>query len=297
MKIISLFAAITLLAATTTTQAASNNEELQTLVDQLKELTQKARQQRAADRWLLNAMEDLSTKYDWPWRDELVYEDFSDGDFKQNPQWQTISGEFWVDGRLGLRSRTEAAQPRQQEQPQRQEKQDLGKALLGALLQEALKTDKEEQEPSRETTQRGGPAEIHLPQTVPSIFSVQTEFSMHNAPSEQGHIEFGLYQNPEGSSGYRLVIYTGQRPMMELLSLRSGRTMVIDSIDLQEFNNGQTYELAWRRNPQGQIAILLNGEQLSQTRDQSFRYPFKRFAIKNVAGDLAVQNISIHGGR
>jgi len=296
MKLMRLLAAFTLLAASSATVAATDNEELQSLVDQLKALTQKARQQRAADRWLLNAMEDLAAKYDWPWRDELVYEDFSDGDFRQDPQWQPISGQFWVDGRLGLRSRTEAALSRQPEQPQRWEKQDLGKALLGALLQEALKGDKRKPEPDRATTQRGGPAEIHLPLSIPGVFSVQTEFSLHNAPAEQGEIEFGLYQNPQGSSGYRLVLYTGKRSTIELLSLRGGRTTIIDAIDLPEFGIGQPHELAWRRSPNGQITILFDGEQLSQTRDHSFRHPFKRFVIKNVAGDLAVQSVAIHGG-
>ncbi|OQX32418.1 MAG: hypothetical protein B0D96_12765 [Candidatus Sedimenticola endophacoides] len=275
---------------------AGDDQDLQGLVDQLKELTQKARQQRAADRWLLNAMEDLVVTYDWPWRTELVYEEFTDGDFTQNPQWQVVSGRFWVDGRLGLRSRTEAtpaAQPAQPAQPQ--PRQDLGQALLGALLQEALKGNGQQPqaEPAPERAQ--GPAEIHLPLAIPGVFSVQSGFSTHNAPSEQGQIELGLYQNSEGSSGYRIVIYTGQRPMLEMLSIRSGRTTVIDSVQLQALSEGAAHELIWRRNPAGQITLQLDGQLISQVRDNSFRYPFKLFAVKNLSGELALQSVNIHG--
>ncbi|MES9963112.1 MAG: hypothetical protein ABW116_06205 [Candidatus Sedimenticola sp. 20ELBAFRAG] len=304
MRNFSLFSALTLAFALVTPLAAPAQEaqELQTLVDDLKTLTGKAREQRAADRWLLNAMEDLVAKYDWPWRDTLASDDFSDGDFNQDPQWQVISGEFWVDGRLGLRSQSlsEPSQPEAPREQPREEKQDLGRALLGALLKEAIREKRPEPAPEPAASpepQRGGPAEIHLPMQIPGVFAVQVDFSVHNRPSEDGQIEFGLYQNQDGSSGYRLTIFTGQRPMLELLSIRSGRRMVIDTVDIADLSDGQSHQLEWRRAGSGQIEILLDGSKLSGTRDNSFRYPFKRFAVANQAGDFAVQALTLYGGQ
>ncbi len=49
------------------------------------------------------------SKYDWPWRSELLLDDFSDGNFTADSAWTVISGKFWVDASLGLRS---SVQPR-----------------------------------------------------------------------------------------------------------------------------------------------------------------------------------------
>ncbi|WP_135607016.1 hypothetical protein [Solemya velesiana gill symbiont] len=305
IRIPNFFPILTLAAALAVPaiSAAEDNQELQTLVDDLKTLTDKARQQRAADRWLLNAMENLVAKYDWPWRDVLASDDFSDGDFRQDPAWQLIAGEFWVDGRLGLHSQSLSEPAQRDEQPQeetREEKQDLGRTLLGALLKEAIKERRQEREqaPAQELEpQQGGPAEIHLPMQIPRVFAAQVDLSVHNRPSEDGQIEFGLYQNQDGSSGYRLTIFTGQRPMLELLSIRSGRSMITDTVEIADLSDGQSHQLEWRRSPDGQIEILLDGEQLSRTRDNSFRYPFKRFAIANQAWDFAVQSVTLYGGQ
>ena len=91
------------------TAQASDSEKLQAMVDELRALTDKARNQRAADRWLINSMDDLAARYDWPWRRKLLMEDFSDGNYNRNPAWQVISGQFWVDRRLGLRSQVTAS--------------------------------------------------------------------------------------------------------------------------------------------------------------------------------------------
>ncbi|MEJ1374448.1 MAG: hypothetical protein RPU73_11850, partial [Candidatus Sedimenticola sp. (ex Thyasira tokunagai)] len=284
MRITVIALLLFLTTITTSSYAAdSDNEQLQKLVDQLKEVTEKARDQRAADRWLLNALEDLVEQYNWPWRTQLVMEDFSDGDFQQDPAWQVRSGQFWVDGRLGLRSRSrqqQVAEPKPEQPQQRREKEDIGKALLGALLQGALqKRDRQQQAtPPPAAVDRYQSAEIQLPVAVPSVFAAELELSVHNAPSEEGEIEFGLYQGAEGNSGYRLVLYTGRRASLELLSRRSGRTGVIDRVDIDDIGDGNSHQLQWRRDANGQIEVLLDGNRVIRARDHSFRYPFKQFA-------------------
>ncbi|MES9905634.1 MAG: hypothetical protein ABW168_23540 [Sedimenticola sp.] len=282
--------------------ADSEDEKLQSLVDQLKEVTEKARNQRSADRWLLNALEDLVEHYNWPWRTQLVMEDFSDGDFQQDPAWQIRSGRFWVDGRLGLRSRSQrervAEQAPQQQPQQRESREDIGKALLGALFQGAMqKRDRQQPAtPPPAPTDRYQAAEIQLPLSIPGVFAAELDLSVHNAPSEEGQIEFGLYQGAEGNSGYRLVLYTGPRASLELLSRRSGRTGVIDRVDITDIGDGHNHQIQWRRDANGQIEVLLDDSPVISARDHSFRHPFKQFAITNRGGDFAVAAVNIYGG-
>lgn len=296
MRILVTLACLALLAVSAPAfTVPSDNEQLQTLVDQLRELTDKARQQRAADRWLLNDLEELISRHDWPWRNELLTEDFADGNYDQNPSWSVISGQFWVDGRLGLRSRSAAAPAEPEQTAPQEQKKDIGKALLGALLQEALrgKDDKQAREEPRD--QRNQPAEIQLPLSIPQVFALQLELSAHNPPSEPGQIEFGLYQGSEGVTGYQLILKPGEPSTLELLSRINDRTRVIERLEFDNIGDGQTHAIEWRRDPNGQIEILLDERQLVQVRDHSFRYPFKQLSIRNQAGDFAIGSISLYG--
>ncbi len=116
--------------------------EESTLIQELKTLTSKAKQQNAADRWLQRALESLVAKYDNPWTRILLEEDFSDGDYTQGPSWQVVGGRFRVDATLGLISRvqnsTGQTQPSTTTAPTSTNNDDLTSALLGALLQGAL---------------------------------------------------------------------------------------------------------------------------------------------------------------
>lgn len=292
-----------LAGATGSLSAAEADGKVQQLVDQLRSLTDKARQQRAADRWLLNAMEDLVARYDWPWRDSLLEEDFSDGDFRKDPSWEVRSGEFWVDGQLGLRSRTrpvpQAKEEPQQQQPER--KQDLGRALLGAFLEQALNDRRrEQQEPQKQEPQsqpEDEAAEIQLPLKIPTVFHLETRFSLHSRPSIESRFEIGLFQDPGGRSGYRLVVTSGQQASLELLGHTNGRSFVIDRREIESLGDGNSHDLVWLRGPDGRMQVSIDGETLSDQRDNAFRYPFQRLALINRSGDLAVASFGLQGGR
>lgn len=296
MRMLVAFTCMTLLfAATPTFSAESDNEQLQALVDQLRALTDKARQQRAADRWLLNDLDDLISRHDWPWRNALLTEDFSDGNYDKNPSWSVISGQFWVDGRLGLRSRSETAQAESSPAEPREKKPDLGKALLGALLQEALRGKADEPAAEEPEERHNEPAEIQLPLQIPNVFALQLELSAHNPPGEAGQIAFGLYQGSQGDTGYQLILMLGEHPRLELVSKVNGKTRTIESMEMDNIDDGQTHAIEWRRDPNGQIQVLLDEKLLFDVRDHSFRHPFKQLSIRNQAGDFAVASIALHG--
>jgi hypothetical protein len=292
----------TLLAIPPGVNAAENyNEDTQALVDQLREITEKSRQNRAADRWLQRSLEDLIAQYDWPWRQELLYEDFSDGDYSHAPQWEPVSGQFWIDPTLGLRSRVRMQQQREEQTSRQQESQsqDVSTAILSALLQEALRSEKQaepepETKPARE--ERYGTAEIRLPIQIPGTFAFRTELSAHNHPSEPGMMQFGFYEEADAAWGYLITLHTGDQPLIELSMLRGGRHMLIEEIAIADLNDGQPHEIEWRKNNYGETELRLDQQTLFRGRDRDFDRGFETLSVLNQGGDFGVRSIQLQGG-
>lgn len=277
--------------------ADAYNEEVQGLVDQLREITEKSRNNRSADRWLQRALEDLVAQYDWPWREDVLYEDFSDGDFDNAPQWQLISGRFWVDPTLGLRSRVRSPQPEPAaaDKPQATESQNVGTAILGALLQEALRPEKKPKAaPQKE--QQDVPAEIRLPIQIPGTFAFRTELSSHNPPAEPGMIQFGFYEGAEAAWGYLITLHTGEQPLIELAKLSNGRHLLIDEITIADLNDGQPHELEWRKNDYGETELRLDQQTLLRGRDRDFDRGFGYLGVLNQGGDFGIHSVQLQAG-
>lgn len=278
--------------------AAEYDENIQAIVDQLREISDRARRERAADRWVVNSLEDLIVQYEWPWRNELLFEDFSDGDFSNAPQWEPVSGRLWVDASLGLRSRVEAHRPQpsaQEKQPPEPAQKDLGSAILGALLQEALRTESQQSPPSQKQQTPDGPAEIRLPLEIPGAFAFMAEFSAHNPPAEYGQLQFALHEERDAAWGYLITLHTGSQPLLELIQLRGNRQTLIEEIQIEDLNDGQSHVLAWRKNAYGDVELILDQQPLLRSRDREFPRGFKQLAIINQGGDFGVRSIQLHG--
>jgi hypothetical protein len=290
---LTLCSALLLVALTLPAQAAhrwdernNDQQQLQSLVDELRTLTEQARSRRHADRDLINSLEDLIDRYDRPWRDVLLEEDFSDRDYTHNPTWQVRSGRFWVDRRSGLRSQV-TPQPANQNGDSRQ---DLGSALLGTLLDQALGTD--------QSADTGGPATIELPLQIPERFALETVFSFRRNAGEDTEVSFSLYQDANRDDGYHVIVIGGTNPSLELVASRGRRNnTVIQRVNLTNFDPSQPHTLEWRRGGYGQIEILMDNTQLLRTRDRSYSGAFQRLAITNYGGDLAVQRVSLYSAQ
>jgi len=263
----------------------------QALIDELRQLSDKAREQRAADRWLQRALDDLVARYDWPWRKEMVFDDFSDGDYEQHPSWQIISGRFWVARGRGLRSRADgrsSTTPSNTGQPASMEQ-----AVIGALLQQALGGG--DRGSTGATPTGGEPNEIRLNSAITNAFAVETEFSLET-PDGDGRIALSLMQGDAGRYGYRLQLQTGTGGFVELEQVRAGRAAVVEHAPLPlDAGDGAQHRLAWRQAPNGDVTIELDAQPLITVRDKAFRDGYQQLVLSHSAGDLTLHSIRISG--
>lgn len=282
---------LTLLCAAGSSQAA-DDPGMQQLVDELRQLSEKSRRERAADRWLQQALEDLVARYDWPWRHELVFDDFSDGDYTRNPRWEVRAGRFWVVPDRGLRSRAEVSASPAGEGAQR-EKPRIGQIIIGALLEEALRDDKGSPAATQEIP--GEPAEILLRQAISNAFAISTEFSLET-PDGPGRFALSLLQSGATQYGYRLRVQTGSQGFIELERIRGGRSAVVDSAPLKrDIGDGALHQLGWRQRPDGQVVVELDGEPLFKVRDKAFRDPYQELILSHWSGDLTLRSLRVDG--
>jgi hypothetical protein len=294
---ISLFASLVILFVAVSPLRAA--DDVQQLVDELQSLADKSREQRAADRWLQNALEELVSKYKFPWRNSLMTENFSDGDYTQSPTWSVASGEFWIDGRNGLRSAVKAVEVTK-EQPQTTQKQsdkDLGRALLGAFLQEALGPQQSAQqspEPVRETVTVA--ASIRTRLDIPTTFAVEALFSQNDRPGVPGLLEWTVMQDETAGNAYKLVINIGSKAYIDVVRVRSGRESIIESAEVASLQNRGEHIFSWRQTAEGQIEVYLDGNPIIKTSDKGFRYGFKYLQVSNRMGDFSVAGVEVMGG-
>ena len=279
-------------------------DDIQVLVDEIQALADKSRQERAADRWLQIALEDLVAKYNFPWKNSLLSDDFADGDYTSGVQWQIDSGEFWVDRRLGLRSQVVETIDNSRQQPAQQQQdksdEDIGRALIGAFLQEALgpKNSSQPSQPAEpETRTRKTVSAIRTAVAIPTTFAVEAIFSQNNRPGEPGHFEWVVMQDLQASNAYKLIVTTGQKAMMDVVRIRGGRESYVETIEIPGVNDGGEHTLSWRQKGDGSIEVFLDGEQVVQASDRGFKYGFKYLAMSNQSGDFSVSAIEVLGGR
>lgn len=274
-------------------------DDVQILVDELQKLTEKSRQERAADRWLQNALEDLVDKYNFPWKQSLLRDDFSDGDYQRGVRWEVGSGDFWVDRRLGLRSRVEAMAVQEQRQESApQSDKDLAKALIGSLLKETLGGSDTPSTQQRDTTRyETTPAFIRTGVTIPTTFAVESVFSQNNRPGEAGQFEWRVMQDQAASNGYKLVVTTGERAVIDVVRVRSSRESYLESVELPKLNKGGEFTLSWRQKADGSVDVFIDGQPIIKTRHQAFKYGFKYFSMMNRSGDFSVAGVEVLGGR
>lgn len=285
-------------------QSDSGGGDINQLIDEINELVEKGERERLADPWFLHDLRTVVDKYDYPWRERILYEDFSGPDTLPGSPWEVTAGEFRVDWRYGLRSvvigeTPGASQPTQPQQQQGGE--DAAKILFGVILQQALEKQQSgstSQSPPPSTASEPSHASVAAELPIPNAFAIQMEITSRPTDTTE-RLEIGPYQGAARAAGYTLVFTPGASPALAMVAVSSrGGTSTIEFADeVPNLADGNPHTLAWTRNKSGVMSVTVDGQELIRTTDRSFRKPFRGIQIVNRGGDYAIRQITIDGAK
>jgi hypothetical protein len=264
--------------------AAEDNN--QALIDDMTRLLDQAEKNRSANARFLQEARDLLRSYEWPWNLSLLDETFRDGDYTRNPTWIVDAGQFQVVRGVGLRSET-TTQTTQAPAAKQPGQGDAVSQILNILFQGT--NDRPVQQ---ETTTRSELAAIHTEVVIPNSFLIEVDVT---SLAENGNFSFGPYQGDRRDTGYQLVYRGGTSPTIELHRLTSGRNAIVEIREDMPSLDDRSHTLTWQRRNDGEMKVLLDGNELFTTSDRGLRDPFRGFTLINQSGQFAFSRVRIHG--
>ncbi len=277
---------------------AAGDPQLRALLKELTEQLDRGEQERLIDPWYLRDLRKVLGRYQNPWDKRLFGDDFSGRGPQPDPPWQVTAGEFLIDWRYGLRSVIEAPAPAPVQE--RKADNDPVKQLFGQLLQQTLLGQQAQQQPAVAPAAPSYAAAI-APVRITNAFSLRLELTARLVPGvAEPRFEFGPYQGADASAGYRLAYNPGARDGMaslELLRLSSrGGVSTVELTDQPlKFEDGQSHVIEWSRDRGGHMVVKVDGAQVMEVTDRSFRDPFDGIALVNGGGDYALRSITVDG--
>lgn len=266
---------------------APTGARLESLLKELKALVAEAEKARAADRLFLRDLKDLAARYENPWTQRQLFDDFSDNDLMRDPTWSITSGEYWVEQGYGLRSRSTAAPAATEER--KVSKEEMAISILGAVLSGAAKNGGGTA--TTATPAQAQPAVIETRARISNAFALTMQLSSWKA---EGAFEAAVTQGVDGA-GYRVVYTPGQSPKLELVRVTSRGRGIVDGQAVAALEDNKVHTLGWTRGADGTMTVSLDGAAVLNARDTAFRDPFSGLAIVNAGTDIIVRSVEVLG--
>ncbi len=221
----------------------------------------------------------------------VLRDNFSDGDYRRNPSWTVLSGDFEVD-QNGLRSivETQQATDRESRGLSSDRPEDIGLAVLGMILEQRGNARQDEVPAPVE------PAQIFVNAPIDNAFRMELDLASRQRP---GSLALGLFQdNRPSGTGYRLVYSAGSQPGLSLIRLISGNAEIVARHDGRlDLEDGQLHSIVWNRDESGQMQVHVDGRRLLRVQDNGLRDPFQGFVLANHGGDYTLHRIRLEGRR
>ena len=301
---LSLFASFGARAEERYSEWGSNDAKYDALVERLNELIDSAEKARAADPRLLQDLREALEEHGGgavaaaaePEAEPqlppqiLVRDDFRDGNFTRNPGWTMVQGRFTVDSGLGLRS--VVAKPVVAEKKSSKEKR---KELVTDVLSSLLGSKSKEPEPTNTQPAQPERAEIFIRTPISNAFQLVFEVVSRE---KHGRFSLDLFQGRSRGAGYRLSYTPGATPGLQLKRFGSGGTRnIAASNGALNLEDNFRHRVEFNRDVAGGMTVSIDGAQLLNAADQSFRDPFSGITIANDGGDYSLREITVFGTR
>ena len=297
---------------------AEGTDALDALARELEALIDDAEKARAADPRFLQDLRDMIAAHvaEAAPREALIRDDFSDGDYTDDPSWEVVSGEFSVEGRLGLRttiplSGADAETMRISLDTIMETKDELldrggelldkGKDTVTDLLSgektfgDLLGGDDDDE--AKEDAGPAGPepAVIVLDADIPNAFALEVEM-MSGIAHRDAQFEIDLFQGRGGASGYRLSYMAGDDPGLTLSRFsRRGAEVIGEHDDALALEDGESHTLALVREDDGTMIATIDGAELIRVKSSALEDAFDGVSLVNGGGDYAIRSIAVYG--
>ena len=259
--------------------------DVQQLVKQLRQLIAKAETAKAADPKFLRDLKNLAESYDSPWPNQVLFDDFSSGQYPDNRRWSVTAGNWRIvtQPSPGLATRVST---QQYGQYSNNSNQNVLTGLLGALIAPQGNTQPQYQ-------QGNGYAGISAPVKISNAFNLHIEFSASN---DAQRLDIGMYR--DNSDGGYFLSYMPTAPRgFQLTVVVPGQQSRLLALTAASINlNGQgTHAVDWKRDRDGRMIVALDGQEIMNVTDTSLRKPFDGFAMGNSGGFYIIRSVAISG--
>lgn len=289
---------------------------LDALARELEALIDEADSARAADPRFLQDLRDKIAEHlaDARPRAALIRDDFSDGDFENDPTWTVMSGNFAIDRLYGLRTMVPVAQAEKTaaDDPLGAildtgdelldaggELLDSGKNTIGDLLSGEKKLDDllggGEEEVKEDTVPTGPePAEIVLEAEIPNAFALEMEMTSRIA-GKDARFEIDLFQRGPDYGGYRLSYMPGGDPALVLSRFgRRGVVVLGEHGGKLALDDGKSHTLALVRGSDGTMTASVDGDEHIRVKSNAYEDPFGGLALVNGGGDYGIRSVAVY---
>ena len=272
----------------------AEREQLDAMIGELRQLIKQADKARAADPIFLRDLSDLARRYAWPWHVVALVDDFKDGDLTRNPVWTTEGGEILTNRYVGVRTIVTPRRPHRgrREEPQRQDRSDIARQFMSALLQQQQGT-----QAAPEPNRRYGPTEASMSTPVRLSNAFALRLRLGSETTDPGRLEFGVAQGP-GGIGYRVAYTPNDAPSFAILRVGSRGTQVVDATrKVIALEDHALHDIQFTRARNGRMTLSVDGDTVIDTVDQAFHDPFDGVMLINTGGDYTLRRIDAYGVR